>query len=91
MRYLSARQQFVSLLNPFRYLQAATARILIQRDVEFFYQIVAAGLEIKGVVLRIVFRAFGAVISELVYVVKAHHVIMLFKILCFRNAAHLRV
>ena len=70
--------QRVALLGPARDLIDAAAGVFVERDVEALDQLRIAGLDVERIVLRVVLARFGAVIAELVDVIKAHHIAVAF-------------
>ena len=71
--------QRVALLGPARDLIDAAAGVFVERDVEALDQLRIAGLDVERIVLRVVLARFGAVIAELVDVIEAHHIAVLFR------------
>ena len=84
--------QLVPLLGPALNLVDAPPGVLVQGDMEPVDELGVFGLDVVHVVLGVVLAGLGAVVAELVDVVEAHHVVVLFAgVLLFCPAAHLGV
>ena len=68
----------IPLLRPLCDLLNAAARILVKRNVEALDELRILRLYVEGVILSVVLAGLGTVVAELVNIVKAYHIAVLF-------------